>query len=75
MGNMAIESESQAAHRNFRRNPFWAFIYNVPGLPPAACGVLSPVIAGAAMVPASSSVVTGFLLLRRIPFDKAGDGA
>jgi Cu+-exporting ATPase len=48
-----------------RQNLFWAFIYNVAGIPLAALGFLSPVVAGAAMALSSVSVMANALLLKR----------
>jgi Cu+-exporting ATPase len=51
--------------RKIRQNLFWAFVYNVVGIPLAALGFLSPVFAGAAMAMSSVSVVGNALLLKR----------
>ena len=56
---------SRATRRKIRQNLFFAFAYNVLGIPLAALGFLNPVIAGAAMAMSSVSVVGNALLLKR----------
>jgi len=58
-----------------RQNLFWAFAYNVAGIPLAAFGLLSPVVAGAAMALSSVSVMGNALLLRRWHPRPAGEPA
>jgi Cu+-exporting ATPase len=67
-GNPALVSDaieiSRRTYAKIRQNLFWAFVYNVVGIPLAALGFLNPVIAGAAMALSSFSVVSNALTLK-----------
>ena len=64
MGVVAGVDLSKTVMRKIRQNLFWAFFYNILGIPLAALGFLSPIVAGAAMAFSSVSVVSNTLLLR-----------
>lgn len=60
---------SRATLKNIKQNLFFAFFYNILGIPLAALGFLSPVIAGAAMALSSISVLSNALRLKRVKID------
>jgi P-type Cu+ transporter len=70
-GDVALVAQTIALSRRttakIRQNLFWAFVYNVVGIPLAAFGLLNPMVAGAAMALSSVSVLGNALLLKRWP--------
>jgi Cu+-exporting ATPase len=56
---------SRRTYNKIRQNLFWAFIFNIAGVPLAAFGMLNPMLAGAMMAFSSVSVVSNALLLKR----------
>ncbi|OFO34465.1 copper-transporting ATPase [Neisseria sp. HMSC065D04] len=60
---------SQATLKNIKQNLFFAFFYNILGIPLAALGFLNPVIAGAAMAASSVSVLSNALRLKQVKIE------
>lgn len=60
---------SRATMKKIKQNLFWALIYNAAGIPVAALGLLSPIIAAAAMALSSISVIANSSLLRRLKIE------
>ena len=78
-GDLSLVAEaidiSRRTHAKIRQNLFWAFAYNVIGIPLAALGLLSPVVAGAAMAASSVSVIGNALLPKRSRAPRRGAAA
>jgi len=64
---------SRRTYAKIRQNLFWAFVYNLIGIPLAAFGFLNPVLAGAAMALSSVSVVSNALLLKTWKPEEQGE--
>ena len=71
-GVVAAIQLSRSTMRNVKENLFWALIYNSIGIPVAALGLLSPIVAAGAMAFSSVSVVTNALRLKRWQYRESG---
>jgi len=65
---------SKSTIRKIKQNLFWAFIYNILGIPIAAAGHLNPVVAAVAMTLSSISVLVNSLSLKRLKFTRVNSG-